>query len=415
MRSYLFLFTYLIIGFVPYFGVIDIIGTQWLYLSVITTIFLLYNLFNNLFIDFIYSIFNIFPFRYYFFFVLLCIFSLIFSQNFYISIIDLSRIIVTILAIINISFIFKKNHFSLRLFSISISIILFAEVIRSLYPLFAFISTNSLDVIDFSSVPTALKGVAGNKNITSADLVFKLPFVLYLILLETRYIRFFSSVLLTVTLIDVFLLSSRAAFISIALIFTIFTIFTIFDSKKRTLSRALFFLLPFSFSFLFIFLTNSISEISVSNRISSISASDTSTNHRLTLYENALDYIYNNPFIGCGIGNWKVESLPYWKTLLTGYIIPYHAHNDFLEVATETGLLGGLLYFISFASIFVFCIKHFYLKRNLFHILLLSITLVYFVDANLNFPLERALSQVNFMIIYVLLILYFNKDEKSFN
>ena len=31
---------------------------------------------------------------------------------------------------------------------------------------------------------------------------------------------------------------------------------------------------------------------------------------------------------------------------MTGYVVPYHAHNDFLELTVEIGILGGLAYFL---------------------------------------------------------------------
>ena len=39
-----------------------------------------------------------------------------------------------------------------------------------------------------------------------------------------------------------------------------------------------------------------------------------------------------------GIGNWKIETIRYDAKNLVGYRVPNHAHNDFLQVAAESGL-----------------------------------------------------------------------------
>ena len=139
--------------------------------------------------------------------------------------------------------------------------------------------------------------------------------------------------------------------------------------------------------------------------------SDESTSHRLFLYQNAIDYISQNPFIGCGIGNWKVESLPYWKDRLSGYTIPYHAHNDFLELSTELGLIGGLSYLLSFIFLFSYLIKN--ILTNKYSMLVFMILLVYFIDAFFNFPLERFNMQIYFVIIFIFsfLISKLNSNE----
>ena len=263
-------------------------------------------------------------------------------------------------------------------------------------------------------MPNALKGVSGNKNVMSSNIVFKLPFVIYLIFHTNSIYRFFYSFIFFVASLDIFLLSSRASFISTFLVLIFFIIYLIYNYKVYAFKSFLYFIIPISFLAYCISYTSNIKSISFENRISSISSNDTSASHRITLYENAIDYIYNNPFIGCGIGNWKVESLPYWKSKLTGYTVPYHAHNDFLELSTEIGLIGGIFYLLVFISIFYISFN--LIKKNSFYgILLLSSLMVYLIDASLNFPLERALSQVNFIILILISYFFYTRNEKLSN
>ena len=50
------------------------------------------------------------------------------------------------------------------------------------------------------------------------------------------------------------------------------------------------------------------------------------------------------------IGNWKIISIKYDSENIQNYIIPYNAHNDFLEAFAETGIFG----FIFGKRIFIF-------------------------------------------------------------
>ena len=81
------------------------------------------------------------------------------------------------------------------------------------------------------------------------------------------------------------------------------------------------------------------------------------SSNRFILWDNALDYIANHPFLGSGIGTWKVESALYWGSIGSDYLVPFHAHNDFLEFSTELGILGGLFYFLIFFFSFLFLFK----------------------------------------------------------
>ena len=52
------------------------------------------------------------------------------------------------------------------------------------------------------------------------------------------------------------------------------------------------------------------------------------------------------------------------KESISGYTVPYHVHNDFLEVATELGLLGVFFYISIFGSFLFILFKLFVLDSN---------------------------------------------------
>ena len=55
-------------------------------------------------------------------------------------------------------------------------------------------------------------------------------------------------------------------------------------------------------------------------------------------------HIASNPILGVGLGNWKLVSIDYDKKDIVGYVVPYHAHSDFIQLGAELGVIGFLLY-----------------------------------------------------------------------
>ena len=78
---------------------------------------------------------------------------------------------------------------------------------------------------------------------------------------------------------------------------------------------------------------------------------------RLRFYSQSISYIKNRPLFGYGIGNWRIYSIEADSKQMASYIVPYFAHNDFLEVFVETGILGFLSYLAFFFFIFKMCLK----------------------------------------------------------
>ena len=128
------------------------------------------------------------------------------------------------------------------------------------------------------------------------------------------------------------------------------------------------------------------------------------SNSRLKYYEDTFESFKENPIIGIGIGNWKLNSIEKGKRHIEGYIVPYHAHNDFLQILAETGILG----FVSYISIFLFSfIGLFKLKKLLNTPFLFSCLLflgVYLLDSNLNFPIARPIMQIKWALILAILV-----------
>ncbi len=65
---------------------------------------------------------------------------------------------------------------------------------------------------------------------------------------------------------------------------------------------------------------------------------------RLTLWQDTLRLIHDYPWVGTGLGTFQYSFRHYQTGLLT-YLVD-HAHNDYLEIASETGIVGAALLFL---------------------------------------------------------------------
>jgi O-antigen ligase len=259
----------------------------------------------------------------------------------------------------------------------------------------------------------AFLGFTGNKNIAAASIVFKLPMLFYLIYYYSNKLMLGLLFLITsLSFFNLFILSARASLLSLFIIGVLFVIYLIMNSK---FSKVIFFSISIFISIFLakVYLPENIP--SPIDRVSSIELTDESSSFRLGLWEDAYNFILTHPFYGVGLGNWKVESAQFWKSQGQEYLVPYHAHNDFLEVGTEMGLVGLLVYFLIFCLAFYFLIFHFISNRSpIYFILFLSLG-CYFIDAFFNFPLERPIMQSSFGVILSLIIFYYSTPKTLIN
>jgi O-antigen ligase len=272
-----------------------------------------------------------------------------------------------------------------------------------------------------------LKGLAGNKNITAASLVMKIPFVLLVYhQYKSRLVKFISLFILTIVIINLLFLGSRASFISLFLIFITYVLFILFKNRNElNLSFLLKHLhIPVILILSFLFFNSNVAQDdqgTIQNRVSSfvVEDLDESSLQRIRFYKQALKFSLENPLMGAGIGNWKVISVKLDKDYITSYIVPYVLHNDFLEVLGETNIIGLFFYVLFFISIFYIIKKNYFYNNNKSsdykYVLVLLSLIAYLVDASLNFPLYRALMQISLLLtlLYVLKLHSMNKISKK--
>lgn len=269
-----------------------------------------------------------------------------------------------------------------------------------------------------------LLGLFGNRNILSVGLIFRLPFLIMLSLrVKKTLLYLITFVVSSLVFFDIFLLSSRTAFLAIIIFFVFYLTVIIYrvlflKSKLLQLNKNLIFLLILPLIIAYYYSNNIIESndfANVNSRVSSIASSnDESKNRRLLFYKHAISNLKSNPLLGCGIGNWRILSIKYDAENMENYVVPYNAHNDILEAVTETGIFGGVLFLGFFVLLFYKLKKKLNFNSNSnygfeFLILVPFPLIVYFVDLNLNFPSYRPF---NLYLLLSYIIILYNSNQK---
>jgi len=394
-----FLASLLVIPFIPNFGRIEVIGPQLLFMSGCIVSYLTIKTLTKELSDFKLN----YAYISYLGFLIFAIISIFTAFNISASLIELSGFLTTFTYLILVYSILKKNQFKIDHL---IYFLLGFMTIETSYILYIFI-----DNFDFLNPPFRIReyqGLAYNQNVASLSILAKIPFILYFLFgKRVIFFRIYLYILLFVAVFDIFVIASRSANYGIFLIWLIliilFPLKKIFDLKFlkiRTIGLITLTVIFAGISNLYL-LQNSNQKINVVER--SLNLQEKSTNYRLELWSSAIEILKDNPFIGVGIGNYKVNSLEYVKSMLKDYTIPFHTHNDFLQIFSETGILGGLFYFFFFILPFLYFI--FFRKKiipgneKLAFFLLLSVIAI-LIDSFFNFPRYRPYSLINFIIVF---------------
>ena len=419
LPKYFILILYIITGSLSNFGAIDILAPQWIYLGAINIMSCLYFLFTpNALNTAFRPLFKTAFIYLYLFYIIWNALSYFYAINPVETLINLPRVGNTFFALFFSYFLIfnlpNKFFFISRLFLL----FLVAELAAYYNDFSSVYSTQGLNTM-------AIKGFAGNKNITAASIAFKLPFVLYLLhVLKRPLYRIGLSIILFGGVLSVSLIEARSAILSSLIVLVLFLLFqlylllTKYYSLKVGVLNILLTLLPYTVALLFnLGITKSAKASSLTDTIGKIAFTEESSNGRFQYWGDALDYVIDNPFLSSGLGNWKIASISEGKEHINGYTVPYHAHNDFIHVFTETGIPGGLTYLSIFACLTLYLFLLLYRKYKaqgileLQYFFLLLPLIVYGIDAGLNFPVARPLMQSS-LAIFAGLILGLYLDQK---
>lgn len=419
-----FCILYFAIHFIPYLGAIDPMGTHWFYLALLDLVVAIY-LFagKSHYTTAIKPVFNNgFSYLYLALFALASL-SVFTALNRTEALVCYARFTVTIIAYFNIAILL---HGRLHLFKLLAQVLAVILLVESLQTLIAFF--NGLETMPLDNLILSLQGNTGLKNIFAATLVVKIPFVIYCIYTSGLWGKIIHMGILILGVLSIFIVNARSSYVGLALVLLVYLLFCVLQYFKERKTEPLLYragavLLPMIAAFF-------LSQIIVSNALnlqSNHGAYGTVTERLGTIsyegdgravhWENTLLYLQQNPFSGCGYGNWKIASVPFAKTWANDFTVPIHSHNDFLEISAELGIQGGLLYLGLFICLLIYSIRTWFSKADEEVKLVAVFSLMalggYFIDACLNFPMERPIMQVFFVFIAAINVSAFNKSKEK--
>lgn len=430
----LLIILYAFTPFVPRLEAIDPIGSQWLYVGIANmgSLFLAYKLNNaGLYKEalgrhtFLYGFLT---------FIIVSGLSIFGAINVFEGLKVFARVVTTFIGVVSLYYLFQIN--AKAFFKWAGKVLIIITFLLAIQVVYHFVSNWTTPRIG-----SLLKGAEllfGNRNVTSATLSVLLPFSLWgCITLEKRW-KLISLVTLFLCVTGIFYIGSRTALLSSSLIILTFIIYGISSGfSDGSLSRKL----KTLFLPLILVLITSVTIVLNSNRVDSsrpnsvfniittlssvseledqeIKERSTQSSARETYYTMAIQDITSYPLLGIGIGNWKLSNkdLYYENSQVDKYLYPARTHNDFLQIAAETGVLGGFIYMLLFVLLGYLLLKNLFKSREnevrwIYLILLLSL-MAYSIDALLNFPLERTPMQVLWVFIVSLTLASVTRDTK---
>jgi len=218
--------------------------------------------------------------------------------------------------------------------------------------------------------------------------------------------RTFWLILSIVLFISIYLLSSRAEILAAVISVPVYLIYKLWKFGRKLyfillLTVCFIILIPFTISnprFRYYF--NNESKIEITNKFSDES--------RITIWKAAIQIIGNNVLFGVGTGDIQTELNKEYERTGDKNILPennLNAHNQFLEILLENGLIGLLIFLSVFGIMFYIAIS----EKNLLYIIFLIIIFISFLFETM---LNR-LAGVSFFSLFSFLLIYNNSDRNK--
>ena len=450
--AHVFLLFYLVSCFVPLFNAIDYDAPQWLYISLLNIVSLIFIFKNN-------SFFQAFELqkkaKLYMgllagFFAISCL-SMLTAINVSESLVHLSRLVNIIVALFCIYTFIRKDATSFFHFACKISIFLVA--FYGWRAISYFIGNSEL--IRSLEFVNGLRSGFSSINIYTAFIVVQIPLLIYGFLYFSKFWKYASGVVTLVGITTLIFVGSRTALLSLSFIFLItigVLVFGIITKKNISLKRETIILGMAPILLVFLVLNvnrveknsmNSLSDIlnpknldfykgknSVSTNVTNgqnlmpvdlkVQLKSRISSGRFSLWELAIRNFKKSPILGIGYGNYKAvgkkEHYQNFSNNKGAFANPRRAHNDFLEKLAETGIIGFLLYVSLFIMPLLWFIgllrKEKDAKVQWMSLSIFLVASAYTFDALLNFPIERPPIQLYF-ILMVSLIIAFARNKKT--
>lgn len=339
-------------------------------------------------------------------FIVMLLLSFTKSINVIESVVQFARLFTTFVAAWVISVLLTRNPKSLNFLIVAMAGLLLFDGLR------VFKETINYIQGDIDNI-SLIKAGYSNKNILAAALFVKLPFAIWLITFKKGWVKKMGIVSLFCGLTAVFFMSARAFYLGLILLTIAYSAFLIIRYRQTREKSFLKILAIFSISLVLAFLVFTIVQSTLypqsksrynqgfTGRIASVTE-DNAGGGRLKFWKMTTELIKENPVLGVGLGNWKIVILEKENPMKSGFKYMFKVHNDFLEVSSETGIIGGLTYISIFLIIVFALLKSLYNKATRgimeYNFLAAFGIIAYSFDAFFNFPNDRPEIQSLFAI-----------------
>ena len=277
-------------------------------------------------------------------------------------------------------------------------------------------------------------GLMANRNLFGSAQALLVPFCLLVLQQGNKTWKYIAGFSLLVILISIFFSQTRSAWIAVAIMFALsFVLVMIFSpvNRRKWMMASVAGLIIVIAVIGFLMVSNSNEEFSKSikeraasltNTISDTTHEAQNINERFKIWKKTIQIIKKNPVIGVGPGNWRIAVSSYGTVGMAwedGYYVPDQPHNDYLHIASETGVPGAVLYFGMWLIVALLglqvIIKSPSQEIRVIAIILLAGMAGFASDSMFSFPEERIEHMLYFMLMGgSILGLYYNhvKTEK---
>ena len=247
----------------------------------------------------------------------------------------------------------------------------------------------------FSNIPLT---IIYHKNILSSLLFLSLPFAIYNLINSNSKWKMISVVYISIAFVLMFLLSSKAVYFAL---FSSLLFYVIFNYGKTNQRRILIKGGVFFISIIFIF-----------NALTFLSGSNDSLNERKILWNKTFQLIKDKPLIGVGSANWQYNYSKFSVKNLdksSNFNIDFkRPHNDFLSIASETGIIGLIIISMLFMVISRAFLKEYLNKRSRYLLILYSTLVGLLVISFFSFPKERMMHILLIGLLFALIAKHSN-------